>query len=506
MTYPRKRKWLLQGLLLLTALFCWPSLVAAETDADRVWVVGSKNFTESYILGELIAQTLEASGRKVQRRFGLGGTLICYEALKKGEIDVYAEYTGTISQAILQLPEPVEIPALNEQLAQKQLAMLPPLGFNNTYAVAMRKSMAQRLNIKTISDLKQHPRLRLALSHEFMKRPEDGWEALKAAYALPFKPVGIEHGLAYKALVEKQIDVTDAYSTDGEIIRYQLHLATDEKAFFPAYLAVPLVRLEDVPLLSKMLAVLENGLNEELMQAMNAKAEHLSFSEIIRQYRQPDASPSSARPLQNFVTILIETWPLLVRHIQLSGLAMLFACLFGIPLAIAVHSRQRLTALVLQAAGLLQTIPAIAFLALLIPLLGIGVVPAIITLFFYSLLPILRNTILGLTTVDAKLIRISKGMGMTDLQRIRHVTFPLSLPSILAGLRTAAVISIGTATLAAFIGAGGLGEPVITGLALNDTGLILRGAIPAALLAVLTELFFGRMEVLLIPEHLRRVT
>lgn len=493
--------WLRKLLLWLAVLWCWPAFAAV---ADGKVVVGSKNFTESYILGELIAQTLEAKGYKVVRRFGLGGTLICYEALQKGEIDIYVEYTGTISQAILQLSEDIAGAPLKAQLAQRNLDILPPLGFNNTYAIALRKSMAERLQIKTIADLKQHPGLRVALSHEFMKRPADGWEVLKATYGLPFNPVGIEHGLAYQALSEKQIDVTDAYSTDGEIARYQLYLAIDNQAFFPTYLAVPMVRLNDAPLLSQALAGLENSLDESVMQTMNAMAvlDRLSFAEIVSRHRQAEATTEYRST--DWVEVLIEIWPLLVRHLQLSGLAVLLACLLGIPLAILVHTRSQLTAFVLQFAGLLQTIPAIAFLALLIPLLGIGVLPAIVALFFYSLLPILRNTILGLTTVDANLIKVSRGLGMTNFQIIRHVTLPLSLPSILAGLRTAAVISIGTATLAAFIGAGGLGEPVVTGLALNDPELILRGAIPAAMLAVLTEILFGRLEVLLVPDHLRR--
>jgi len=159
---------------------------------------------------------------------------------------------------------------------------------------------------------------------------------------------------------------------------------------------------------------------------------------------------------------------------------------------------------VLYAAGLLQTVPSIALLALLIPLVGIGEIPAIIALFLYALLPITRNTITALTTVDPQLREVAAALGLTRAERLRHVYLPLSLPHIIAGVRIAAVVSIGTATLAAFIGAGGLGEPIVTGLALNDTQLILQGAIPAAALAVAVELGFEGLERWLIPRHLRQ--
>ena len=158
-------------------------------------------------------------------------------------------------------------------------------------------------------------------------------------------------------------------------------------------------------------------------------------------------------------------------------------------------------------AGLLQTIPSIALLALMIPLAGVGQVPAIIALFLYSLLPIARNTITALITIDPLLRRVTQALGLSELEQLRHVYVPLALPHMLAGVRIAAVVSIGTATLAAFIGAGGLGEPIVTGLALNDTGLILQGAIPAALLALSAELMFEGLERWLVPRHLvaRRV-
>lgn len=497
--------------ILLAFLLCLGlpglGLSAPASDATPV-VVGSKNFTESYILAELIAQTLIADGKQVVRKYGLGGTLICYEALKNGEIDVYVDYTGTISQAILKLQGELSPTQLNEKLQTHNLKALPSLGFNNTYAIALRGALASERRIKSIADLQANADLKFAFSHEFLERA-DGWHALAKAYGLHFTPVGIEHGLAYQALAQGQIDVTDAYSTDGEIPRYQLALLEDDKAFFPTYLAVPVVRLDNLPELSKSLAGLAGALSATSMQALNARAtvEGATFEQIIREWRAGGTTVGSPMPQQEdsmLLSLVSTIWPLMVRHLQLSSIALLIACLLGIPLAVLVHNRPKISNVMLYLAGLLQTIPAIALLALFIPWLGIGVAPAIAALFFYSLLPILRNTVLGLTTVDPTLVWVSRGMGMTAWQRVAHLTFPLALPTILAGVRTAAVISIGTATLAAFIGAGGLGEPIVTGLALNDPELILRGAIPAALLAILTELLFELIEKLLIPAHLRR--
>jgi len=192
-----------------------------------------------------------------------------------------------------------------------------------------------------------------------------------------------------------------------------------------------------------------------------------------------------------------------LQHLKLTGVAMVLAVAVGIGLSLLVFRSPGLSRGLIYVSGLMQTIPSIALLALMIPLLGIGLVPAIVALFVYSLLPVLRNSITALTTIDPTLTRVAVAMGLSPGEQLRFVYVPLSLPSMLAGIRTAAVISIGTATLAAFIGAGGLGDPIVTGLALNDVGLILQGAIPAALLAIVTELAFEGLERLILPRHLR---
>ena len=487
-------------LLLLAALLSG-AVSATADEVDRSLVIGSKNFTESYLLGEIVAQLLEGEGFRVQRRFGLGGTLIVYEALVAGEIDLYVEYSGTITEAILDDDVPAERDALEAPLARRGLALLPELGFDNTYALALAADVASDLGLRVISDLRAQPRLRLALSHEFLRR-QDGWVGLREAYRLDQTPIGIEHGLAYQAIVRNRIDVTDAYSTDGDLERYGLVVLEDDRGFFPRYTAMPLVRDDFPSSAAAVVARLAGRIDAERMRRLNAEVVvgSRSFAAVAADFLAAEGFQASPVAAASWRTELVANT---ARHLQLTGLALGMAVIVGLPLGILVHRSRRLSRVVLYGAGLLQTIPSIALLALMIPLFGIGWIPAVVALFLYSLLPILRSTVTALLTVDPLLRRVAVGMGLTPVQQIRHLLLPLALPNVLAGIRTAAVISIGTATLAAFVGAGGLGQPIVTGLALNDPGLILQGAVPAAALAVLTELAFELLERRLVPVHLR---
>ena len=481
-----------------------PHAAAAAASAAGSITVGSKNFSEGYLLAEVMAQLLESRDFTVQRRFGLGGTLICYEALRKGEIDVYPEYSGTVLQAILKMPQLPAGQDLNDVLQPLQIEALPQLGFNNTYAIALKSKLAEDKNIESVSDLKNHPELRLALTHEFLNRA-DGWPGLKKTYDLPFTPVGIEHGLAYQAINRGQIDITDAYSTDGDLERYALTTLADSKRYFPEYLAVPLIRRDSARKARQVLSLLEGKLDADMMRHLNSEVlvQGKSFAEVASGFLQQtalvSAEQSNTSDSQMWTRLLRNT----LRHLKLTGIALLLACAIGLPAAILAYRSERASGIVLYIAALLQTVPSIALLALMIPLFGIGQIPAIIALFLYSLLPILRNTITALKTIDPLLRRVAEGMGFTTTQQIRYLFVPLALPSIISGVRIAAVISIGTATLAAFVGAGGLGEPIVTGLTLNDSNLILQGAIPAALLAIVTELLFEWLERWWVPAHMR---
>ena len=462
--------------------------------------VGSKNFNEGYLLAEIISQSLELEGFSVDRKFGLGGTLVCYEALVNGAIDVYVEYTGTLAEAILKLDgSKPDLDQLNTMVSGLDLQVLPALGFNNTYALAMRRKTAEEKGISRISDLPAHPELALAFSLEFLNR-NDGWPGLARAYNLPGKPTGIEHGLAYQAVAEGSVDVIDAYSTDGELSRYALTMLDDDRGFFPQYHAIPFARSDLPDRAREVLIGLSGRIDDNRMQEMNRKTtvDGMSFAEVASGFIREQGLGETGVEERLATSILGNT----VTHLKLTAIALALGCLVGLPLGILVFRVRPVANMTVYVAGLLQTIPSIALLALMIPLFGIGVLPAIVALFLYSLLPILRNTITALVTIDPVLKRVAEAMGLTRWEQLRHVLLPMALPNVLAGIRTAAVISIGTATLAAFIGAGGLGEPIVTGLALNDTGLILQGAIPAACLAILVELLFELLERLTIKPHM----
>ena len=495
---PRRKPRTAPRVILLLAGLCASLTAIAQT---RPIVIGSKMFTEGYLLAEMMAQVLEERGFEVRRRTGLGGTLVAFQAIESGEIDAYPEYTGTLAQAILEVQGELDEAQLNARLEPLGAELLPPLGFNNTYAIAVTGETASRLSIERISDLAALPQLRFGFSHEFRNR-SDGWPGLQQRYGLPQTPSGIGHGLAYLALLEGAIDATDAYSTDGDLLRYDLRVLEDDLDFFPAYLAAPLVRADLEPDVKAALSALTGRLDDETMRALNAEVvvEERTFAQVARSFLLAQGLVTSGE------TRAPTLWETLRRntltHLKLTAIAVLAACVVGVGLALLVYRSPALSAGVLYVAGLLQTIPSIALLALMIPLAGVGQVPAIIALFLYSLLPIARNTITALITIDPLLRRVTQALGLSEREQLRHVYVPLALPHMLAGVRIAAVVSIGTATLAAFIGAGGLGEPIVTGLALNDTSLILQGAIPAALLALGAELFFELLERRLVPRHL----
>ncbi len=482
-------------------LFLFPTIsMAQEKSTIRV---GAKHFNEGYILSEIISLILEDAGFQVDRKFNLGGTAVSFEALRNNAIDIYPEYTGTIASEILKQDQAMTLEEIKEMLKEANLEISEPYGFNNTYALLMDSSLSQKSSIRKISDLSSHPNLTLGLSYEFIKR-KDGWENLARLYNLPHQPSSLEHGLAYQAILDHKIDVTDAYSTDGEIEKYHLVLLEDDLKFFPEYQAVSFYTNSLPVQAEKILSKLNSFVSEEEMQRLNSMAlfEKLSHRDIAYNFLiQKGLITKRDNPTRTDVNIILEkTWV----HVKLTLIALLAAILIAIPLGVLIYKHPYLSKGVLYLTGILQTIPSIALLALMIPLVGIGILPAVIALFLYALLPILRNTVVGLVTVDPMLKKVATGMGLGHWNQLRLIEFPLAMPMILTGIRTAAVINVGTATLAAFIGAGGLGEFIVTGLALNNMSYILMGAIPAALLAILTELVFEGVEWMSVPKHLRQ--
>jgi len=510
--------------------------LATSAQAADTLHIGSKRFTESYILGEVLAQTA-APHAKVEHLQGLGNTAIVLAALQAGRIDVYPEYLGTIDLEILKHTQAAPLEQIRRELAPMGLGVAVPLGFNNTYALAMRGGPD---GVQKLSDLAGKDKLRFGLSHEFIGRA-DGWPGLAARYGLKQRPEGLDHGIAYEALMQKQVDVIDIYSTDAKIRQYGLRVLDDDRAYFPRYDAVLLYRLDAAqrfPAAWKAISQLEGRISAADMIAMNAAAEidGQTFDRVAREWlaahppqaagsstgtgmsgggaasapaktsaaaiapvpaNAPPAATAPATARDGLMSKLFDhnLWRLTRQHLTLVLLAVALACVAGIPLGVLAASLPRLRQVVLGLTGVLQTVPSLALLALLIPLLGmIGTVPALVALVVYALLPIVRNTCTGLLQVPAGLKLAAQALGLRPHQRMLHIDLPLALPVILAGVKTAAVMSVGTATIAAFIGAGGYGERITIGLALNDNDMLLAGAIPAALLALLTQGAFELLE------------
>jgi osmoprotectant transport system permease protein len=485
---------------------CVPAFLINSSSAADV-VVGSKKFTESYVLGEIAKRTLNDAGIPAEHRQGMGGTIILWQALRGGQIDAYPEYTGTIVQEILKIDRQLSVSEIRDSLAKVGVGMTEPLGFNNTYALVMRRNEAQRLGIRTISDLRKHPELKMGLTHEFLDR-QDGWQPLRERYSLPQQNVvGIDHTLGYSALANGSIDVKDAYSTDAKIAQNDLVVLEDDLQFFPKYEAVFLFRLSMPGNAIHALRGLEGTLDEARMIRLNAEAERTkNYARAADLYFNVGARTSPHSGLSHIGESFphkLAGWTL--RHLQLAGFSLLLSVLFGIPLGIVASRGGAIGHVILGFAGVVQTIPSLALLALLVPLpfFGISVRTAIVALFLYGLLPIVRNTATGLQDIPRALRESAVALGLSPGARLWRIYLPMASRSILGGIKTSAVINIGTATLAALIGAGGLGEPIISGLSLSDHATILQGAIPAAILALLVQWFFDLLDLVLIPKGLR---
>ncbi len=488
--------------LILLTFLCLP-LYAEDT-----LTIGSKRFTESYILGEIVKQVAEETGEaKVVYTSGLGNTGIAFTALNEGVIDLYAEYTGTIAQEILKLPidQKVDVETLNSKLQPLGLGAAILLGFNNTYAFAMRQEQMYELHIHSMSDLKRYPHLKIGFSPEFLKRA-DGWEEIKRAYQLPQDDViGIDHSLSYEALRSRQIDVTDIYSTDPKIEKYHFQILEDDLHFFPLYDAILLYRLDvpqKFPQIWTALQTLSGRISNEEMLMMNGRAEleGENFEKIARNFLANSTDSHETSFLQYVWDLGL--WRMTKQHLFLVFGSLIPAILVGIPLGILANFSARYV--ILNFVGVIHTIPSLALFAFLIPLLQkIGTIPALIALFFYALYPIVRNTYTGLSDIPNPLRESAIVLGLPLLHRLVLVELPLAARTILAGVKTAAVLNVGMATIAALIGAGGLGELIVTGLALNNTKILLAGAIPVSLLAILVQLGFDLLDRWLVSKGLR---
>lgn len=509
--------------LILSALA--NSAGAQRDQPTKEIVVASKPFGESFILAEMFAQVLESKGFRVSRRPGMGATEVAFTALRNNSIDVYPEYTGTGLIAILHA-DPAGDPASvfgkvsSEFLNRFQVRWLPPLGFENTYAIAVRRNTADRYKLRTLTDLAAvSSELVAGLTPDFIGR-KDGLPGLQGAYALRFKDVRpLAQAVKYQALASGAVDVIDGYSTDGLIARYDLVVLEDDRRFFPPYQAAAIVspRMQsEMPNAIAALTELSGRLDVGTMRRLNARlevggepVEQVARSELaslgLVGSQQHEVLVATARG--SFVQYMWDRRaPLgsaLARHSLLVLVAVIAGIVVAVPLGLWLEQMPRAAEPLIRGAGVLQTIPGIALLAFMVPLIGVGIWPALVALWLYSLYPILRTTYSGVRDADPQAVYAARALGMTPGQILRYVRLPLAAPTILAGIRTAAVIAVGTATLAAFIGAGGLGEPIATGLALADTRLILSGALPAAALALVVDGVLAAIENVTTPEPLR---
>ncbi len=482
-----------------------PSAAAAP---DGVIRIGSKAFTESYILAEIAAQVVERAGEaRAERRLGLGGTGVTYRALESGAIDLYPEYAGTLARVILKDASLATADAIRAPLAPLGLTIGAPLGFANTYALAVRADTAQRLGLRTIGDLRGHPELTAAFSSGFLER-EDGWPGLRRHYGLALARVRVmEHALTYRAVAAGDVDVMDVFSTDGQLARHRLRLLEDDRRFFPDYSAVLLARREVVERFprtwQRLREALEGRIDTARMTDLNAMADldGRRVADVATAFLDGGAPAAGGGH-----ALLAEIGALTVEHLVLVLVSLAAAIAVGLPVGIVAARHRRAGQLELSAIAVLQTIPALALLMFMIPLFGIGKGPALVALALYAVLPIARGAHAGLAAIDPQLREIAFVLGLGPLRRLWRVELPLAAIAVMAGIKTAAVTTVGTATLAAFIGGGGYGSLIVRGLALDDTRTILAGAGPAALMALGFHAAFELLDRLAIPRGLRRPT
>lgn len=499
------RRLALVALLALVAASIVSSLVFSRGARPDI-VIGSKKFTESVVLGEIARGLLTSrTGHTVGHREELGGTTFLFEGLVAGEIDAYPDYTGTILRELLSQESFFSMEGARAYLAERGIEVTAPLGFNNTYAIAVRRDLAERLGLRTISDLAEHPDLVLGFGNEFMDRA-DGWPALRRAYNLPHRNLrGLDHDLAYAAIGEGQIDVMDAYSTDAGIEFHDLVVLEDDRGHFPAYDALFLFRAdlrERAPDAIELLESLAGRIDEQTMRGLNERVE-------VGEQDESDVASNFLRRAMG-VEFTVSSTPVVRRvldrtaeHVVLVAIPLTLGILIAVPLGIVAAAYDRLGQGILGVFGVIQTIPSLALLALMIPVLGIGDVAAIAALTLYAFLPLGRGAHSGIKAIPPTIEESAEALGLTTIQRLIRIDLPLAGPAIMTGVKTGAVILIGFATLGALIGAGGYGQPILTGIRLRSTPLILEGAIPAAALAIVAQVLFEALERLIVPRGLR---
>lgn len=471
-----------------------------SSDPSSTIKIGGKVFTEQNILVDLLKIYLEDKGYKIQTQKNLGGTFVAYEALKNGNLDMYVEYSGTSYHSIFKqkdiLSEKETHQWLKTAFAREKIYLFKGLGFSNSYALLVPDSSKH----KTIKDLIDNSKnLSIGFEHEFLTRP-DGYDNLLEAYGLKFKNTKTMNvGLMYEALKTQQLNVGVGYTTDGRNKAYNLKVLEDNLNYFPKYKAEIIARqdvLNSHENLQSELMALTGQINHEDMTQMNYEVDALKKSSnlVARNflYEKNLISFSSSKVSKGFLGLKSHEIRLvknkLLEHIRICLIALAVSLVLGFSLGTLAFEYKPLKSIVFTFVNLMQTIPSLALFGFLIPFMGIGFYPAMAALVLYSILPLVHNVYIGLSEVDQDIIESCQAIGMSRKQILTQVRIPMAMPTLGAGLRTCTVIIIGTATVAAFIGAGGLGELIFQGISSLNHRMILLGAVPAALLALLADI------------------
>jgi glycine betaine/choline ABC-type transport system substrate-binding protein/ABC-type proline/glycine betaine transport system permease subunit len=539
-------------------------------------VVGGKNFTEQLILSEMTSQYLSSLGYRTVLKNGLGSTLM-RTAQINGELDVVWEYTGTslilYNHVTDKLDEAQTYQRVKTLDAQRGLAWLNQSDIDNTYAVAVPR--AKLGDMRTLSDLALRIRQnqadgqdkhgtgnQLAMDAEFGGR-SDGLRPMLATYGitLPRRDIKqMDPGLVYTALKNGQVSAGVVYTTDGRVAGFDLALLADDRHYFAAYRATPVVRqatLNANPALAGQLNALAAKLDTQTMTALNKRVDidQVSIASVAHDFlvenhlvanavnasvtlataNARNAAPSSGAssplaaaslstlssnastphkaPTSGLIGFLKSDWRNLLRltlqHIELVALAVGAAILVGVPVGLAMSRVPWLASSMLAVGTVLLTLPSIALFGLMIPVFsrigqGIGTLPAVVAVFLYSLLPIMRNTYLALKHVDPGIREAGTGIGMTLGQRLRYVELPLAIPGIMSGVRMAVVMNIGVMTIAAVIGAGGLGVLILHAISQSNMSKVAVGAVLVSVLAMVMDLLLARLQRALTPKGIQR--
>ena len=495
--------------LMLLCFFCVCAPSASARSHRKRIIVASKTFTEAVILGDVLTELVRANGAQANHSQSLGDSPILWKALLAGEIDAYGDYTGTIVKDTLGVTDDPGNFDLAAALAPYGVGVSKSLGFSNTYIIGMLAARASDLGIRRISDLADHKNLKFGFGNDFVDRM-DGWPLIRDRYHLPQEKISVmEHQITYRALATGAIDATNLYSTDAEIQAYDILRLEDDLRVFPTYDAVYLYRLDSAkkfPALPKALSQLEGKVTEAKMVAMNAavKLQKKSEGDVAQDFLASlglvaPAVEQHSRLQEALDTVGEDTR----RHLLLVFFPLVLNILVAIPLGVVAARYRRVGNLLLGVVGVAQTIPSLALLVCLIPLLGVGYPPALAALFIYGTLPIMKNTFEGLTGIAPSLRESAEALGLSPWRRLWVVELPLASPMIIAGVKIAAILNVGTATIGAIIGAGGYGEPILEGVRHDDMAIILTGAIPAAAMAIGIQYVFGWFEKWFIPRGLR---